>query len=130
MLLHFCVCLPSFVDKINIKFLRLDDSPIQTTPLGWMEYFGIYNPTVTTTSYIKTTVTKVDPITEVTFSIRNCKPSGLPTSQCKIDRILPSQVIKDEIVTTKYMPDITTPLTLETTEMDFGEQEVKETASP
>lgn len=51
---------------------------INSTPLGWGEYLGIYPPTVTVTN-IKLLVTKVlDPRTVLTFSVSGCKPSKLP----------------------------------------------------
>lgn len=86
---------------------------IETTPLGWGEYLGIYAPTVTTTAVHLETVTMMDPRTVVTFSVRGCKPSRLPmdlgTCPESAEPILPTRVTQEVMTTTVFKPELTSP---------------------
>lgn len=52
--------------------------PLQSTPLGWGEYLGLYAPTVTLKQTKLVTTMVPDPRVVLTYSVKGCKPEKFP----------------------------------------------------
>nr|XP_022910306.1 uncharacterized protein LOC111421395 [Onthophagus taurus] len=68
----------SLTSSLNTTIMTPKEDKVQTTPLSWGEYLGIYAPTVTVTSTQVIITTVVDPGVQVTYAIKGCKPKVLP----------------------------------------------------
>lgn len=80
---------------------------ITTTPLGWMEYLGFTDYTVTKVEHVTETVIVQDPNVVVTFSIKGCKPSELPRNIIRCDP--PPSITIEEILPTSTVGYAITP---------------------
>ncbi|CAH0547297.1 unnamed protein product [Brassicogethes aeneus] len=93
---------PSFVTKPSPQNIErtIEGNQIFTTKLNWVEYLGIYAPTVTVTDTLFKTTTVEDPRVVVTFAVKGCRPLRLPDdlSTCEMEN--PSSVTVEEILPT------------------------------
>lgn len=106
----------------DLQEVKNAEENLETTPLSWGEYIGIYAPTVTTTALYLETTTMMDPRTIVTFSVKGCRPSRLPldldTCPEPQEPILPSKVTTMVMTSTVFKPDILDAKAVEASELE------------
>ncbi|XP_018566492.1 uncharacterized protein LOC108907334 [Anoplophora glabripennis] len=85
--------------------------PIQSTPLGWGEYLGIYAPTVTVVRTELVTTVVTDPRVVLTYSVKGCRPLQLPENleRCSVED---SVSISHVLPTSTVVPSATVPVSI------------------
>ncbi|XP_050515237.1 uncharacterized protein LOC126890386 [Diabrotica virgifera virgifera] len=79
---------------------RARSDKTETTQLGWGEYLGIYQPTVTVTEIELQTAIVQDPRVAVTYAVKGCRPLKLPNDIDRCEIQAPSTIPILEILPT------------------------------
>ncbi|XP_063920577.1 uncharacterized protein LOC135135452 [Zophobas morio] len=108
--------LPTFSINRPTQVTTTNESAVETTPLGWGEYFGLYAPTVTVTTTDLHISTVQDPSVVVTFVVKGCRPLKLPMDLDRCPQEQPLS-IEEALQTSTVSPVVNTAALLPTKTM-------------